>query len=79
MMKRFDTYQTVDGFKPCMKRQIVVGAMPMAEPFEVKIMEGVMRGKTGDYFMRGVDGELYPCEKYKFEKIYHFLGEMVGP
>jgi len=38
--------------------------------FVVKTLEGDMRGATGDYIIKGVAGELYPCKREIFEKTY---------
>lgn len=36
----------------------------------VNTPDGIMRAKKGDWIIRGVEGELYPCESKKFEKTY---------
>ena len=36
----------------------------------VKTLEGTMHVSVGDYVIRGVDGELYPCKPDIFEKTY---------
>ena len=41
-------------------------------PLVVETMEGTMRGKSGDWLMVGVNGEMYPCDKDIFEKTYTF-------
>ena len=41
-----------------------------AEGFQVTTMEGVMRGKPGDYLVIGIAGEKYPCDKEIFEASY---------
>lgn len=38
--------------------------------FLVKTMEGTMMGKPGDYIIRGIRGEFYPCDKEIFEATY---------
>lgn len=35
--------------------------------------EGVMQYKTGDYIIRGVNGEIYPCQPDIFEKTYEVV------
>ena len=60
-------------FKPCKKKPIVVHACPINKPFKVKTLGGVMEGKSGDYLMKGVRGELYSCSKEIFEKTYDFV------
>lgn len=36
----------------------------------IKTLEGVMRGNYGDYIIRGVKGEIYPCKPDVFEATY---------
>lgn len=73
-MKLFDTYETIDAMKPCMKRPIVVHAIQVNEEFRVNSLEGdYAQGKAGDYLMRGINGELYICDREIFEKTYDFV------
>lgn len=73
-MKTFGTYQIIDNMRPCRKRPITVHALQIDEPFRVITLEGdYKQGKPGDYLMRGVEGELYICDKSIFEKTYDFL------
>ena len=37
---------------------------------DIKTLEGTMRAYTGDYIIRGVNGEIYPCKPDIFEKTY---------
>jgi hypothetical protein len=37
---------------------------------DIRTLEGVMRGNYGDYIIKGVNGELYPCKADIFEKTY---------
>ncbi|EMF0102455.1 hypothetical protein ACS8GA_002653 [Enterococcus hirae] len=37
---------------------------------EIKTLEGIMVAKTGDYIIRGGEGEIYPCKPDIFEKTY---------
>jgi hypothetical protein len=60
-------------FKPARKLPIIVGAIRMKEAFEVEI-EGVKaKGKAGDYLLKGVKGDLYPCDAAIFEASYEFI------
>ena len=52
---------------------------PVAEPTEdypngsyvqIKTLEGVMCGIIGDWIIKGVNGEFYPCKPDIFEKTY---------
>ena len=36
----------------------------------IKTLEGVMDANVGDYIIRGVNGELYPCKPDIFEQTY---------
>ena len=36
----------------------------------IKTLEGVMRAEVGDWIIRGVKGELYPCKPDIFEATY---------
>lgn len=37
---------------------------------EIKTLEGTMRADIGDYIIRGVKGEFYPCKPDIFEATY---------
>ena len=37
---------------------------------KIKTLEGTMIAKAGDYIIRGVNGEIYPCAADIFEKTY---------
>ncbi len=36
----------------------------------IKTLEGEMKAKIGDYIIRGIKGELYPCKPDIFEATY---------
>ena len=42
--------------------------------FEVTTLEGLMRGSPGDWIIRGVKGELYPCKPDIFAATYESVG-----
>ena len=59
------------GVRGCTGR---VQARQIQEEFRVNTLEGnYKKGKAGDYLMRGVDAELYICDKDIFEKTYDFI------
>jgi len=37
---------------------------------EIKTLEGIMIGNGGDYIIKGVQGEIYPCKPDIFEQTY---------
>lgn len=41
-----------------------------AEFLLIHTLEGVMRADKGDWIIKGVNGELYPCKPDIFEKTY---------
>jgi hypothetical protein len=41
---------------------------------EIPTLEGVMRANYGDYIIKGVQGEFYPCKPDIFEATYEALG-----
>jgi len=55
------------------KRPAEVHATRIDEPFSVQTLEGVMTGKAGDFLIRGIDGELYPCDADIFKRTYDII------
>ena len=37
---------------------------------DIEALEGKMHASSGDYIIRGVNGEIYPCKPDIFEKTY---------
>lgn len=37
---------------------------------DIQTLEGIMNASIGDYIIRGVEGEFYPCKPGIFEKTY---------
>lgn len=52
------------------KKPVVIQAIKIMTTFTVETKEGLMMGKKGDYLIRGVKGELYPCDKTIFHETY---------
>lgn len=45
-------------------------------PFcDISTLEGVMRANVGDWVIRGIKGELYPCKPDIFAKSYDAVSE----
>ena len=42
---------------------------------EISTLEGAMTAKPGDYIIKGVRGEFYPCKPDIFEQTYEGAGE----
>jgi len=60
-------------FKKAVKKPIAIQCIQINEPFIVETLEGVMKGKKGDWLMIGVSGEIYPCNQVIFDKTYNVL------
>lgn len=41
-----------------------------ANDIAIKTLEGTMNARPGDWIIRGVNGEFYPCKPDIFEKTY---------
>lgn len=41
----------------------------------ITTLEGIMEGRGGDYIIKGVNGEIYPCKPDIFDKTYEKVGE----
>ncbi|WP_204664866.1 hypothetical protein [Dyadobacter sandarakinus] len=55
------------------KRSWRLGAdasMPREDKILIPTLEGVMEASLGDWIIRGVNGEFYPCKPDIFEKTY---------
>lgn len=49
--------------------------LPKGSSLLIPTLEGVMEARRGDYIIRGVNGELYPCKPDIFKKTYELLEE----
>ena len=52
------------------RKTAIVEAVQLPFAFVVETLEGTHHGNPGDWLMRGVEGELYPCKESVFEKTY---------
>jgi len=52
------------------KKPVVVSATLMNVPFKVETLEGWSQGQPGDWLIKGVCGELYPCNNAVFQATY---------
>lgn len=46
---------------------------------EIPTLEGTMRARRGDWIIRGVAGEFYPCKPDIFDETYAYTGEVSSP
>lgn len=54
-------------YKP---KPVIIKAIQMDCDFVVHTLEGLMKGKKGDFLIEGLKGECYPCDKEIFYKKY---------
>lgn len=52
-----------------------VGRCGLDSPLEVHTLEGVMRAMVGDWIIKGVSGEFYPCRDDIFRATYERVEE----
>lgn len=45
------------------------------EGIYIRTLEGIMRASVGDYVIKGLRGEFYPCKPDVFEKKYELIEE----
>ena len=57
-------------FKKFRKIPVVIEAYQTDEEMEIETLEGVMKADKGDWIIKGVKGELYPCKPDVFEMTY---------
>lgn len=60
-------------FRLYRKKPVVVGAYLTPVAMDIKTLEGVMHANAGDWIIRGVKGEVYPCKPDIFEATYERL------
>lgn len=72
----FSVYQWVEentqgSFDPLSDKVPASGVSISPEGFMlIATLEGVMQAKPGDWIIKGVNGEFYPCKPDIFEKTY---------
>jgi len=59
-----------DRFELYRKKPVIVGAYQTEEEVVLDTLEGDMKANEGDWIIKGVKGELYPCKPDVFEMTY---------
>lgn len=49
------------------------GVAPPVFSLSIYTLEGVMKAQNGDWIIKGVNGEFYPCKPNIFEKTYEVV------
>jgi hypothetical protein len=55
--------------------KLSTSSSPMDIILQIKTPEGIMLARIGDYIIKGVRGELYPCRADIFEETYERVNE----
>ena len=55
--------------------QINLANMPVEYSLIIKTLEGNMRVEPGDYIIKGVHGEFYPCKSNVFKETYEIIDD----
>ena len=55
------------------KKPVIIEAYKTDKPVVIKTLEGDMKASIGDFIMKGVNGEQYPCKPDIFEKTYEII------
>lgn len=62
-------------WKKYRKKPIVIEAYQAMKPDIIETLEGSMRVDAGDYVIKGIKGELYPCKLDIFMATYEEIKE----
>lgn len=68
----FDTAERITELSEFIDNQEVVVnyEKPDSPVLKIETLEGIMTASEGDYIIKGVNGEFYPCKPDIFEKTY---------
>jgi hypothetical protein len=74
-MKVFRTFDPLPKTPRKFCKKTFTMAVQMDKDFTIITLEGVVKGKAGDYMAKGIKGELYPIAKEIFEATYEEVKE----
>lgn len=57
-------------FQKYVKKPVTIEAYQTDEEVEIETLEGTMTANKGDYIIKGIQGELYPCKPDIFNQTY---------
>jgi uncharacterized protein (UPF0303 family) len=55
------------------KKPVIIDAYQADEELFIETLEGTMRANPGDWIIKGVKGEMYPCKPDIFEQTYELV------
>lgn len=65
-----DTISNISGFMQADEPLIIDYADKDNPVIKIETLEGTMNAQVGDWIIKGVNGEFYPCKPDIFEKTY---------
>lgn len=75
-----DYFKIVEWMKSCGDPHALANEVCYATPeMQIQTLEGTMRARPGDWIIRGVKGEFYPCMPDIFKKTYECVIEKEAP
>ena len=71
----FNTTESIEKLSGFVDNQdVVVDYKNPEKPImKIETLEGIMSASEGDYIIKGVNGEFYPCKPDIFEKTYELV------
>lgn len=65
-----NTEESIRTIKKFLSSEIQIGIMHGKHYFSISTAEGIMTAMEGDFIIKGINGEFYPCKSDIFEKTY---------
>ena len=75
-----DPVKNTERYPTWLNNAFIDGSVHLSDAYSdhigcIRTLEGIMRINDGDYIIRGVDNELYPCKPGIFDKTYTHASE----
>jgi hypothetical protein len=70
MNRKISTKINENKFMKYKKLPVTIEAYQTDEEVSIETLEGTMKANKGDWIIKGVNGEIYPCKPDIFEKTY---------
>lgn len=60
-------------FKKYKKKPVIIEAYQTDVELTIDTLEGTMKANVGDWVIKGIEGEMYPCKPSIFEQTYELV------
>jgi hypothetical protein len=70
MNRKISTKIDENKFMKYKKLPVTIEAYQTDKEMSIETLEGTMKANKGDWIIKGVNGEIYPCKPDIFEKTY---------